>query len=246
VRPEIDKVFSLADAKAAFERALTGGESPEALEGLGMASWWLDDVPTTFDARRRAFRGYRTQGNRQGACRLAIALAWDHLLAGDQVVCRGWLQRAHRLVSDAPPEPEAAALAIFEAHLALIVDHDPGAAERASVRAVTLAREVGDGDLELLGLAYQGLALVSQGRIADGMPLLDEAVAAALAGEIQDPDAAASCCCTMIYACELVYDYPRAAEWCRRLKEMAARWAYRLMLSVCATHHAGVLFWRGQ
>src|SRR5215216_108584 len=108
-----------ADAKAAFERALTGGESPEALEGLGMASWWLDDVPTTFDARRRAFRGYRTQGNRQGACRLAIALAWDHLLAGDQAVCRGWLQRAHRLVSDAPPEPEAAALAIFEAHLAL-------------------------------------------------------------------------------------------------------------------------------
>jgi hypothetical protein len=97
------------------------------------------------------------------------------------------------VVSDAPPEPEAGALAVFEAHLALIVDHDAGAAERASVRAVTLAREVGDGDLELLGLAYQGLALVSQGRIADGMPLLDEAVAAALAGEIQDPDAAASC-----------------------------------------------------
>jgi ATP/maltotriose-dependent transcriptional regulator MalT len=235
-----------ADAKAAFERALTGGESPEALEGLGMASWWLDDVPTTFDARRRAFHGYRTQGNRQGACRLATALAWDHLLAGDQVVCRGWLQRAHRLMSDAEPEPEASALAVFEAHLALIVDHDPGAAERASVRAVTLAREVGDGDLELLGLAYQGLALVSQGRIADGMPLLDEAVAAALAGEIQDPDAAASCCCTLIYACELVYDYSRAAEWCRRLEEMASRWAYRLMLSVCATHHAGVLSWRGQ
>jgi ATP/maltotriose-dependent transcriptional regulator MalT len=98
----------------------------------------------------------------------------------------------------------------------------------------------------MLGLAYRGLALVSQGIVNEGMRLLDEATTAALTGEIQDPDAAASCCCVLIYACERVSDYPRAAEWCRRLEEVSARWSYRLMLSVCRTHYAGVLLWRGR
>lgn len=235
-----------ADARAEFERALGRAETPEAYEGLGLAAWWLDDVTTTFDARRRAFRGYRAAGDRRGAARVATALGWDHLLAGEQAICRGWLQRARRLIAELGPCPERGWLAIFDAHLALIVDHDPVAAERASVEAVSYGRDLAEVDLEMLGLAYQGLALVTQGIIGNGMRLLDEATAAALSGEIQDPDAAASCCCALIYACERVYDYPRAAEWCHRLKEVSAHWSYRLMLSVCRTHYAGVLLWRGQ
>jgi hypothetical protein len=30
------------EARSAFERALQADESPEALEGLGWAAWWLD------------------------------------------------------------------------------------------------------------------------------------------------------------------------------------------------------------
>lgn len=235
-----------ADARVAFTAALERTESPEALEGLGLAAWWLDDVTTTFDARRRAFRRYRASGDRRGAARVATALGWDHLLAGDHAVCRGWLQRAHRLVDDLGPGSEAGWLAIFDAHLALNVDHDAQAAERASVRAASLGRDLGEVDLEMLGLAYQGLTLVTRGAVGDGMKLLDEATAAALSGEITDPDAAATCCCALISACELVYDYPRAAEWCHRLREMAEGWSYRLMLSACRTLYAGVLVWRGR
>jgi ATP/maltotriose-dependent transcriptional regulator MalT len=233
------------EARAGFERALADARTPEAYEGLGMAAWWQDDVATTFEARRRAFHGYRTAGDRRGAARVATALAWDHLLAGDQAVCRGWRQRAGRLVDGLDPCSEHGGLAILDAHLAIIVDHDAPAAERASRDAVSLGRELAEIDLEMLGSAYQGLALVTQGKIGDGMRLLDESTAAALSGEITDPDAAATCCCTLIYACERVYDFQRAAEWCQRLKEVSARWSYRLMLSVCRTHYAGVLMWRG-
>src|SRR5215469_3169580 len=42
-----------------FQEALGQEETPEAFEGLGMASWWLDDATTMFDVRLRAYRLYR-------------------------------------------------------------------------------------------------------------------------------------------------------------------------------------------
>lgn len=234
-----------ADARAAFERALSRGEAPEAYEGLGAAAWWLDDIATTVEARGRAFRMYRASGDRRGAARVAGALAMDRFLAGEHAIARGWLQRARRLLADLEPGPESGWLSIADAHLALMADHDAAAAVRAADEAASVGRASTEVDLEMLGLAYQGLALVGQGRIGAGMRLLDEATAAVLAGEIQDPDAAATCCCCLIYACEHVYDYPRAVEWCQQLKELSARWSYRLMLSICRTHYAGILLWRG-
>jgi LuxR family transcriptional regulator, maltose regulon positive regulatory protein len=151
------------EARLRFERALTRAETAEAYEGLGLAAWWLDDVTTMFDARRQAFRMYWAAGDRQGAARVATALSSDHLLAGERAICRGWLQRAHRLVEDLDPCPEQGWLAILDAHLALMIGHDAAAAERASIHASSLGRQLADVDLEMLGLAYQGLALSAMG-----------------------------------------------------------------------------------
>jgi LuxR family transcriptional regulator, maltose regulon positive regulatory protein len=86
-------------ASAAFEAALNVEETAEALEGLGMAAWWLDDAATTFDARERAYRLYREHGECVAAARLARWLAWDYnAFRGEPVVANGWLQRAHRLL----------------------------------------------------------------------------------------------------------------------------------------------------
>jgi LuxR family maltose regulon positive regulatory protein len=37
-------------ARGLFERALGGAETPEALEGLSWAAWWLDDGEAVFPA----------------------------------------------------------------------------------------------------------------------------------------------------------------------------------------------------
>src|ERR671936_1270032 len=42
-------------AKQSFEAALAAGESPEALDGLGQALWWLNDVEAAIDFRERAY-----------------------------------------------------------------------------------------------------------------------------------------------------------------------------------------------
>lgn len=87
---------------------------------------------------------------------------------------------------------------------------------------------------------------MSQGRIHDGMHLLDEAAAAASAGEIGDLQAVALTSCYMIYACERVRDYPRAAQWCDRLTDFCRRWRLSMLFAVCRIQYAGVLIWRGE
>ena len=44
-----------SEARAAFEAMLRERETPEALEGLGLAAWWLDDADAVFDSRERAY-----------------------------------------------------------------------------------------------------------------------------------------------------------------------------------------------
>ena len=82
-----------------FERAIGAGVGPEAIEGLGMAAWFLDDVPVVFDARERAYAAYREAGRPTDAARVAIALAWDYrIFRGEAAVGDGWLARARRLL----------------------------------------------------------------------------------------------------------------------------------------------------
>src|SRR5581483_11664453 len=107
-------------ARRAFERALSIDEHPEALEGLGLAAWWLDLADVTFDARERAYRMYREHGEPRGAARVAVWLAWDYLaFRGEEAVASGWLQRARRLLESEPESLEHAWLAVRQSAFAL-------------------------------------------------------------------------------------------------------------------------------
>jgi DNA-binding CsgD family transcriptional regulator/uncharacterized protein HemY len=234
------------DARAAFEAALAHREAPEALEGLGTAAWWLDDAPTTFDARERAYRLYAERGDRQGAARLAIAIAEDCLdFRGEPAVANGWRERARRLLETLCEVPERGWLALWEGHFALLAGNDPAAARLRAAEAATIARSLKLVDLEMLSRALDGLALVSEGHVADGMSRLDEATAAALAGEMRDLVAIGVSCCYLVSACERVRDFDRAAQWCQHVKEFCRRWRIRSLFAVCRTHYAAVLMWKG-
>src|SRR5262245_40996833 len=211
-----------------------------------MAAWWRDDATVTFAARERAYHLYRHYGDCQGAARLATYLAYDYYsFRGEHAIATGWFQRAHRLLEGLDLVPEQGLLAIFEGHFALMLRHDTATAHRLGAQAAMVGRTLGVIDLEMLALALEGLARVSAGDIAAGMRCLDESTTAAASGEMTDPDACASACCYLVYACQRVRDYDRAAQWCDHVKEVARHWAYPLMFSLCRTHYAGVLIWRG-
>jgi LuxR family transcriptional regulator, maltose regulon positive regulatory protein len=235
------------EARACFEAALRQAESAEALEGLGMAAWWQDDAITTFTARERAYHLYRQRGDRPAAARLATYLAYDYYsFRGEYAVANGWFQRARRLLDGLGQVPEQGLLATYQAAFAILFDNDVDRARHLCAQAAAIARNLGLVDIEMLSLAVEGMARVCAGDISDGMRCLDESAAAALSGEMTDLDARTSVFCYLIYACERVRDYDRAAQWCSHTMELASRWNYPLMFSSCRTHYAGVLMWRGE
>lgn len=234
-------------ARVQFQTAIARAETPEAWEGMAWAAWWLHDTASLFDARERAYRLYRQRQDYRGAARAATWLGLDYIdFKGESAVANGWLQRAHRLLEKIPQSQEHAWLMAFDAHHALMADRNPVTAQRLASEAAAISAALGITDVEMMGRALEGLALVSQGKIRDGMRLLDEATAAAAAGEIGDLQAVALTCCYLIYACERVRDYPRAAQWCDRVKEFCRRWRLSLLFAVCRTQYAGVLIWRGE
>jgi DNA-binding CsgD family transcriptional regulator len=237
-------------ARGAWEEAVArlreAGDDPRALEGLGVAGWWLDDEETTVGAREGAYRAHRSAGDDRGAARMAIELAWDAIIWGGRVaVASGWIRRARRLLDEVELCPEHGWLAIREAELALRVEADVETARERAADAVELGQRLGRPDLEIVGLGLQGLALVSAGEVEAGMRMLDEAAAAAIAGELDDLVWIGKTCCFLIYACEGVRDFDRAAQWCERVSEFCRRWNLRPLFSVCRTQYASVLMARG-
>ena len=234
------------DARASFNASLLETESPQALEQLGLASWWLDDAAQTFLSRERAFQLYRDAGDAKGAARVALWLVWDNLaIRGDTAVASGWLERARRLLLGHESSAEYGWLLLREGEVALFRGHDPALARAHGTAAAGLGRQTGDRGLEFTGLALEGLARVSAGDVAAGMRCLDEATAAATGGEVKELHTVGVVCCWQIFACERVRDFDRAAQWCARVQEFTKRWQFRPLSAICQVQYAGILIWRG-
>jgi ATP/maltotriose-dependent transcriptional regulator MalT len=233
-------------ARTSFEETLAAEETPEAFEGLSWAAWWLDDAGAVFDARERAYRLYRARGDAPGAARMAIWLAADQLdFNGAWAVASGWLRRAHRLLDPLEPGPSHGWLAFHEGFLAH-GDGDRDTACRLARQAAEIGRRLDVPDLEMLGLALEGGALVASAEVEEGMRCLDEATAAALEGVATIPISGAWACCFLVSACTAVLDYDRAGEWCDRIAEFAERYGSRYMLGFCRAEYSAVHLWRGR
>lgn len=232
-------------ARRLFLEALAREETPEALEGLGWAGYFLDDADLTIQSRERAYRGYRDRGDDASAGRVASWLAADAVeFRGEPAVANGWLQRAHSLLDALPAGPDHGWLALQEA--AMIVDGDTAAARRLARWAVELGRRFQVAELEAVGLGIEGQAMVSDGELDEGMRRLDEATAIALAGEAESLICVGWAGCYVIAACEQVRDYERAGQWSQRIEEFCRRYGIGILLGVCKAKYAAVLAWKGR
>ncbi len=135
--------------------------------------------------------------------------------------------------------------AVREAELALEVGHDPRRALAAGLRASAIAQRLGTGDLEVVGLALQGLALTSSGDVSAGMARLDASVAAATTGDVADPMWMGKVCCWLIAACSHNRDVTRAADWCRRVEAICLERDLAPLFNVCRIQYASVQVARG-
>jgi DNA-binding CsgD family transcriptional regulator len=227
-----------AGARDAFAAALEERPGdPAALDGLGQSLWWLGERDAAIERRREAYAAYRRLGEARPAAMLAIYLAGENRIDGREAAAAGWLARARRLLADLPPGAEAAWMAIEEAKRA----DAPAVAEEHARAALDIAHELLDADVECMALAQLGRAAVRQGRVEEGMALLDEAMTVALGGESNDPLACGDACCTMLTVCDGLDDLGRATEWCEAVVAFTERRRYLPVQAWCRSIFAAVL-----
>ena len=147
------------------------------------------------------------------ACvRLGQTLAFG---LGNLTASRAWFARARRLVEDQPACLEQGWVAV--AAMGCDVD-DPAELLAAAELALDRARRFGDVNLETKALADAGLAHVQAGRVAQGMALLDEAMALAC-GPADDTYTAGKSVCSFFTACYHAADFEKAASWANLLRQ---------------------------
>lgn len=234
------------EARSLFEAAVARHDTAAAHENLSWACWWQDDFEAVVQSREAAFRIYRQQNDDVGAARMAIWLASDYCdFRGEAAIASGWLRRADSLLESQPLSPEHGWLRLIEADIALSLAADVATANRLAAAAAAISREVGDFDCRMMALAVQGFTLVCEGDVAAGLRCLDEAAAAATGGELTRQSAPIWILCYLIYSCERLRDFDRAAQWCERMREVADRLRFLFPRGICRVHYAGVLILRG-
>ena len=229
-------------AREAFESVLGDEETPEALDGLGLALWFLGDVSGGVAARERAVEGYVHTGRCDDAARLAVWVSHQHFIGGRASAARGWLARAERAVEDAGLCAGQGWVAVERARHAETVEE---CAEHAR-RALQIARQTNADDLEVFAVSLLGRAEVSAGRRDQGMRLLEEAMAAASAGRVRNVHTLAEAYCNLIAACTSAGDWERATEWCELVDEFAREHETAPLYGACRTIHADVLLAKGR
>ena len=177
---------------------------------------------------------------------MAIWIAHDYIhFRSELAIANGWRQRARRLLEGLDPVPEHGWLALIEGQVALELNENPTLGKRLGREVAEFGRRLGVIDLEMLGLAMEGLALVSEGQVDEGMRCLDEAAAVAMSGEVEEIITMGWTSCYLINACQRVRDYDRAAQWCKKMEELSERFSFRYWLGICRANYAAVLMGRG-
>jgi DNA-binding CsgD family transcriptional regulator len=204
---------------------------PDASEALAKARWWLDDPGGAIAAWEMAYTGYlRDPDTRRGAARVAVTIAREYTSAlGNPAAANGWLQRAADALPDDEPCAERGWISLAEAERT----HDPVEAIAHAEAALEAARAFGDTELEIHALAAMGMGRVHEGRISEGMDLLDAALAAATGGETDDPRVLGDVFCGVVEACTLTADMSRVERWLEVFNDYMERHQHPPLLSFC-------------
>jgi ATP/maltotriose-dependent transcriptional regulator MalT len=241
------------DWAAAYEHACTAsrdrdGSDPvavaDALDTLAEAAWWVGRLDECIVARERAYAVYDEAGADRRAGQCAIWLYTHHCFKGKRAIATGWLRRARRALQGAAGSPEYGYLLLYESELA----HGNGELDEAAALArtvVELGRQLRSPDLEAQALQAIGRVLIDDGRPAEGLAHLDEAMLFATEGRLL-PYVTGKIYCSLVSACHDLGDIRRANEWTDAIGSWAERHPATIFPGLCRLHRADLLQWRGE
>jgi DNA-binding NarL/FixJ family response regulator len=218
-------------ARGAFERRMwadgfdrlwaahrEGRLDVEDLERLAIAAYMVGRDEVCDEAWVAAHHAWLRGGEPERAARCAFWHALGLFFRGDLAPAIGWVARGGRLLDESRrPCVEQAWLRMLTALPRLFA----GDAEVDSsfVAAGEIAERFADADAAMFARLGCGYSLILQGRVAEGIAMLDEAMVSVTADEVA-PMLAGIAYCQVIALCQAVFDVRRAREW----TEALTRW----------------------
>ncbi|MGH3863230.1 hypothetical protein [Actinokineospora sp.] len=245
----------LVDARAAYGRGdwsaakrlfLDAGElGPADLHALSDVEWWLGHVQQARVAAEAAFAGFERAGAPRQAAMAALDLAGLHFLRGEETSGSTWLTHAHRVLHDHSDSVESVYLDYLEQVESALAGWESAAVIDSATRLRERAQAHGDPNLIAMTTMAQGRAMVRQGRVAAGFALVEDSMAAALAGGLK-PEWIGYLYCNLVSACHELADLARMRVWTEALSAWCSTLPAEAVFSgICQVHQAQLRQVRG-
>lgn len=220
---------------AAAREALEAGD----LDLLAECAHYTGRTQHCADILHRLHAEHVAAGRAQAAALAAYRLHMLFALRGEEALAAGWLSRAARALGHLPDCVESGYIRLAESERAYW-----RAETSESLAAARRARQLGerhsDPDLVVVAGHLEGRALVRLHDVPEGLRLLDEAMAAAVAGELS-PFYAVWVYCSSIITCHARADIRRAAEWTAAFERWSERHpAARMFSGTCHLHRGEI------
>jgi DNA-binding CsgD family transcriptional regulator len=211
------------------------------LELLATSAYMLGRDDDYVAGMERAHHLYLQDGEGLRAVRCAFWIGINLILRGETARATGWVGRAQRLVEREPGDCVERGFLLLPLMFEREATGDHEAAIAAGADAVAIGERFGDADLFALAAQDLGILLIRQGRVAEGLRLLDEAMVAVTAGELS-PMVNGFVYCGVITGCQAAYEPRRAQEWTAALTRWCEQQPDMVSFSgTCLVHRAEIM-----
>ncbi len=233
------------DWPAVYQELAPAGDAgmlgADDLAALSDACWWLGRIDECLTAGQAAVAAYLDDERPTDAAMAALSVAISLALRGEASAASGWIARCRRVLDGLPAGPAHGYLRYVVEVEGGLDGTDPDAVAEAARWVAALGRDHGEPNLVALGVLGEGRALLRSGAVDRGTALLDEAMLAVRAGDL-DPEWAGNIYCHLMAACHEVADIARAREWTEATADwLAALPAAVMFTGICRVHRSQVL-----
>ena len=213
----------------------------EDIKLLAMAAYLTGRDVEYLAALERAYHAHVSADEYRPAARCAFWIGLRLLFRGEVGQASGWLARAQRLLEEEKRECAERGYLLLPLAEQQLAGGDYKGAYLSAANAARLGTQCREPDLVACALHLQGKARIQQGCIADGLPLLDEAMVGVAAGELS-PLMTGLIYCSVIDICQQVYALERAREWTSALRQWCEEQPQIVAFTaVCQVHRAEIL-----